>query len=293
MTYLCHLVTLVGIYSMLALSLNVVVGYLGLLSLCHAALFGIGAYVGAAVMKIWGGDLLTATVLGAFTAFALSVPIGALSLRLRGDFFVLGTLGVQIILVSFASNLTGLTGGPYGITDIPVAFVAGIELGTPLHFMLFVAVLASASTAILYLVQNSSFGKLMVAVRDDEIAALAIGKNVDRVRLSAFTLGAAIAGGAGATYSAYLRFIDPTLFGTAETFLLLTMVFIGGPGSQFGPIVGAAVLVLLPEALRSSGLSDANAAALKQIVLGLSLILLMRWRPQGLTGKFDISRGDR
>ncbi len=287
MNYLWHILVMINLYAVLAASLNLVVGYTGMLSLCHAAFYGIGAYTTTLLMMNFG--------LGFFPALALTVPFTALlslviavpALRLRGDYFVLGTMGFQIIVFSVLYNWVDLTRGPYGIPGIPIPALLGFELNTVFRYVLFSGVLAAACLGLLFLLVHSPFGRLLRAVRDDEIAAAALGKNVPRVKITAFALGAAFAAVPGALFAGYMRYIDPTSFTLLEAIFILSVVVIGGAGRFASPVAGAVFMVILPEALRFLQIPDAVAANLRQIIYGLLLILLMRFRPQGFLGKYE------
>lgn len=287
MNYLWHILNMIGIYALLAASLNLVAGYTGLLSLCHAAFYGLGAYittllmVGAGLNFFWA--LGCAILLTAVSSLLISAP----SLRLRGDYFVLATLGFQIIIFSVLYNWVGLTRGPYGISGIPVPKVFGIEVDSVARFLVFTALVGSLSMAILWLLAHSPFGRVLRAVRDDELAAAALGKNVTVLKTIAFVLAAAFAAIPGALFASYMRYIDPTSFTLTESIFIVSMVVIGGAGRFAGPLAGAVLLVLLPEALRFLQIPDSVAANLRQVIYGVLLITLMRFRPRGLMGEYD------
>ena len=286
MNYLWHILVMINIYAILSSSLNLVAGYTGLLSMCHAAFYGIGAYTTTLLMMQLGFGFVPAMLLAVpFTAL-LSLVIAVPSLRLRGDYFVLATLGFQIIVFGVLYNWVALTRGPYGIPGIPVPSVAGFEVNTVFRYFVFSGLLAAACLAIVWLLVHSPFGRLLRAVRDDEIAAAALGKNAPRVKTTAFALGAAFAAIPGALFAGYMRYIDPTSFTLMEAIFILSIVVIGGAGSFLGPIVGSAFMVLLPEVLRFLHMPDAVAANMRQIIYGLLLIVLMRMRPQGFLGEY-------
>lgn len=287
MNYLWHILNMVGIYAILAMSLNLAVGYGGLLSLCHAAFYGLGAYVTTLLMVGAGLSFFPALGCAIVIAAVLSFIIAMPSLRLRGDYFVLATLGFQIIVFSILYNWVGLTRGPYGVSGIPVPQIFGIEVDSVARFFVFTAALGGISMAVLWLLAHSPFGRALRAVRDDELAAAALGKNVTMLKTIAFVLAAAFAAVPGALFASYMRYIDPTSFTLTESIFVVSMVVIGGAGSFAGPLAGAVVLVLLPEALRFLQIPDSVAANLRQVVYGLLLILLMRFRPQGLMGEYD------
>lgn len=286
MNYLWHILVMINIYAILAMSLNLVVGYTGLLSLCHAAFYGVGAYATALLVMNAGLPFTLAVATAIILTVLLSLIIAIPSLRLRGDYFVLATLGFQFIVFSLLNNWTGLTRGPYGISGIPAPRVLGFEANTVFRFFVFSAVFAGLCGVILRLLLISPFGRLLKAIRENEVAAEALGKNVPSLKTIAFALGAAFASVSGALFAGYLRYIDPTSFTLMEGIFILSIVVIGGAGSFAGPIVGAAFMIVLPEALRFLQIPDAVAANLRQIIYGLLLMVLMRVRPQGFLGTY-------
>lgn len=287
MNYLWHILVMINIYVVLAGSLNLVVGYTGLLSLCHAAFFGIGAYTTTLLTMKAGLNFLPALALAIPLTALLSLTVAIPALRLKGDYFVLATLGFQVIVFSLLYNWVKVTRGPNGIPGIPIPSIFGFEIISPFHYFLFSGLLAVTSLWMIWLMVHSPFGRLLRAVRDDEIAAAALGKNVPRTKTMAFALGAAIAAIPGALFAGYMRYIDPTSFTLLEAIFILSIVVIGGAGSFWGPVVGAGFMVILPEALRFLQISDSIAANFRQIIYGLILIILMRFRPQGFLGEYE------
>src|SRR6266540_68669 len=286
MNYIFHILITVGIYTMLGLSLNLIVGYGGMLTLCHAAFYGIGAYVSALLAVNVGFHfvwcLIIAAVVTAIVAYSISIP----TIRLQGDFFVLATLGFQMIVFSILNNCTELTRGPYGILGIPRPSFFGFTISTPGLFLTLTLVGVSLVCFEMKLLTHSPYARTLQGVRDDDVAASALGKNVVKFKRSAFVIGATIASCAGVLYAAYTRYIDPTSFTLDESVFILCVVIIGGAGNLRGPIVGAIILVLLPELLRFLKIPDAVAANARQVLYGLLLVGMMRFRPQGIAGKY-------
>ena len=287
MNYIWHILVMINIYAVLAASLDLAVGYTGLLSLCHAAFYWIGAYVSTLLMMKAGLGFVPALLLAIPVTVILSYVIGLPSLRLRGDYFVLATLGFQVIVFSILYNWVSVTRGPYGIPGIPIPSVFGVEINSVFRYFVFSGVIALVCLWLLRRLTASPFGRLLKAVRDDEIAAAALGKNVPRVKMAAFAIGAALAAVPGALFAGYMRYIDPTSFTLMEAIFILSIVVIGGAGSFYGAVAGAAFMVVLPEALRFLQIPDAVAANLRQIIYGLLLLLLMRLRPQGFLGEYE------
>lgn len=286
MNYLWHILVMINIYVILALSLNLVVGYAGLISMCHAAFYGVGAYTTTLLMTRSGLGFLPSLAFAVFITAFLSLVIATPSLRLKGDYFVLTTLGFQIIVFVILYNWIPLTRGPFGIPGIPVPQVLGVQINSVFRYFLFSAAFALACGLILWFIKESPFGRVLKAIREDEIAAAALGKNVPRLKTVAFSFAAALAAVPGALFAGYMRYIDPTSFTLTESIFIISIVIIGGAGSFVGPVIGAVFMVVLPEILRFLHVPDAIAANVRQIIYGLLLVLLMRFRPQGIKGEY-------
>jgi len=286
MSYLLHILIMVNIYAVLALSLNLLVGYTGLLSLCHAAFYGIGAYTGALLMVEVGLGFWLALLLAVTVTVLLSFTISIPSLRLSGDYFVLASLGFQVIVFTALYNWTALTNGPYGISGIPSPSFFGTTVNSPLAYFLFTGVVALVCTSLLHLIGESPFGRVLKAVREDEMAASALGKDVSRFKVTAFAIAAGFAAVSGVLFAGYLRYIDPTSFTIMESVFILSIIIIGGTGNTVGPLLGTVLLLFLPEALRFLGIPDAIAANMRQVIYGLVIIVMLRFRPEGLRGEY-------
>lgn len=290
MDYVFHLVVLVGIYVMLAASLDLVAGHTGILSLAHAAFFGVGAYCSAILTMNYGVPtvlgVLAGMVLSALISFVVSLP----SMRLREDYFVLATFGFQLITFDVLNNWQSLTGGPFGIVGIPEFSLLGYRVESRLGFAALTSLLAAAVIIVLDRVVRSPFGRVLHAIREDEVFAESLGKNTFSFKTQIFGLSASVAALAGSLYAHYITFIDPTSFTVMESILIVSMVIIGGAGSRWGPVAGATVLVLLPEALRFIGLPATAAAHVRQILYGSLLVVVLMVRPQGLAGREAVLR---
>lgn len=284
MNYLLHIFIMINIYSILALSLNLLVGYVGLLSLSHAAFYGIGAYISTLAVMNLGVPFLPSVLLAVVGSVLLSFIISIPSLRLKGDYFVLGSIGFQVIAFSILYNWVGLTRGPYGIPGIPRPTLAGIATDSIPSYFIFSLVMAVLCAVLIYVITYSPFGRLLKAIREDETAAEALGKNVTRCKITAFALAAGFAAVAGILFSGYMRYIDPTSFTIMESVYILSIIIIGGTGNLSGPIIGAVLMIFLPEVLRFLQIPDTIAANMRQIIYGLLLIVIMRYWPQGLLG---------
>jgi branched-chain amino acid transport system permease protein len=286
MEYFLHILVITGIYIILTLSLNLVVGYTGLASLGHAAFSCIGAYTSALLALNYGVSPWLGLLIGACAAAILGIFIGAPSLRLKGDYLALATFGLGVIVYSIAKNWVAVTRGPMGLPGVPAFSIASFQFSGVWQYLAIVAVFVFITYFVIRRVVNSPFGRILRAIREDETAALAVGKDVNRYKIIVFVIGAFFAGIAGSLYAHYITFIDPSSFTVMESITILLMVVFGGMGSIGGSFVGAAVLVILPEMLRFVGMPSSIAAPLRQIVYGLLLIVLMLYRPQGILGKY-------
>jgi branched-chain amino acid transport system permease protein len=286
MNYLWHILIMINIYAILAASLNLVMGYTGLLSLCHAAFYGLGAYTTTLLMMDLGWGFLPSMLVAIPLSALLSMAISSPSLRLKGDYYILATLGFQIIVFSVLYNWISLTRGPYGIPGIPIPDIFGFRADSVFRYFLLSCVCAAMCLSFLWIVVRSRYGLILRAVREDEIAAASLRINVPRVKVLSFAVGAALAAVSGALMAGYVRYIDPTSFTLDEAIFIVSIVVIGGAGSFWGPVLGAAFMVVLPDALRFLQMPDPIAANMRQIIYGTLLILLMRFRPHGILGEY-------
>ena len=286
MEYLIHILIIAGIYIILTLSLNLIVGYTGLPALGHAAFSCIGAYTSSLLALKFGISPWIGVFVGAVFGALLGIIIGYPSIRLKGDYFALATFGFGIIVYSIAKNWVSLTRGPMGLPGIPSFSLFGYEITKTWQYLIIVLVFALITLFILRRIVNSPFGRVLKSIREDEIASETLGKNTIKYKLMVFVIGAFFAGIAGSLYAHYITFIDPSSFTVMESITVLLMVIFGGMGSISGSIVGAMVLVILPELLRFLGMPSSIAAEVRQMIYGLLLVVLMIKRPQGLLGKY-------
>jgi branched-chain amino acid transport system permease protein len=274
-----------GIYIILALSLNLLLGYAGLFSVGHGAFYGIGAYAAAILATKLGfpfwGEILAAASIAGLCGFVIGFP----TLRLRGDYLALATFGFAVIIYSVFNNWYDLTRGPLGIRGIPKVVLFSIPLTSLWSYTVLVGFFVLLTIFCIRRLTYSAFGKVLEAIREDDMAATAIGKNIAKFKVLAFVIAAFFAGIAGVLYAHYVTFIDPSSFLIQESFLIFSMVIFGGMGSIGGSILGAAILVILPEALRFLGLPSAVAANMRQLIFGVLIVFIINWRPEGLLGK--------
>ena len=288
MNYVIHLLIMINIYLVLAYSLNLVLGFGGLLSLCHAAFYGIGAYAYTLLAMHFDLPFMVALPLAMVITGLLAFFLGIPGLKFRGDPFVLVTLGFQVIIFSVLYNWVSLTKGPYGIPGIPRPEIFGFKIDSLYDFLGLTGSILILSVLFFLALYRSPFGLALKALREDERAAESLGKPSQLYLLWAFTLGGAVAAVSGALYATYVTYIDPTSFTLNESIFLVAILLVGGSGNFWGPTLGTIFLVLLPEALRFLGLPDTIAPNVRQMIYGTILIILMYWRPQGILGEFKI-----
>jgi len=286
MSYIFHILTMINIYLILSISLNVLVGYTGLLSLCHAAFYGIGAYISALLMTKLGISFFIALPIAIIGAMILSLIVSAPSVRLKGDFFILTTLAFQIISFYILYNWIGLTQGPYGIRGIPSPIIFGHSISGPVNYFFFSLIIALLCLGAVGIVLKAPFGQVLKAIREDEVFAQSLGKNITKFKIQAFIIASGLAAVAGVLFAHYVTYIDPTSFSFDEAIFLLSIIIIGGVGNIKGPIVGVVLLLVIPEILRFIGIPDTVAPNIRQIIYGLLLILFMYFRPQGIAGNY-------
>ncbi len=286
MEYLLHILVITGIYIILTLSLNLVVGYTGLPALGHAAFSCVGAYTSSLLALNYGISPWIGLVAGAILASVLGIVIAFPSLRIKGDYLALATFGAGVIVYSVAKNWGALTRGPLGLPGIPGFGVFGFQISEIWSYLILVWLFVWLTTVVLRRIVNSPFGRILKSIREDEIAASAMGKDVNRHKIISLMIGAFFAGIAGSLYAHYITFIDPSSFTVMESIAILLMVVFGGMGSVAGSFVGAAILVIFPEILRFLGMPSSIEAPLRQMIYGLLLIILMIKRPQGILGRY-------
>lgn len=296
MNYVLHLLIYFDIYLIVALSLNLVVGYCGLLTMAHAGYYAVGGYTYALLSVTLGWGFFPAVLAAVLVAAVLSLAVSLPAWRLRGDFFVLGSLAVQVLIFSLLYNWSNpsaplgswsnLTNGPFGITGIPKPEFFGYRLATPASYAVFASLVALACGFLLWRLQASPWGRLLTVMREDELAARGLGKNTRLLKVQALAFACGFAAIAGALYAGYVNYLDPSSASLDESILMLSMVLVGGLGNFRGPILGAALLIALPELLRFADLPDAQAANLRLMIYGILLVLFMHFRPAGIAGVY-------
>lgn len=289
MDYLYHILIMISIYAILALAANIPVGLTNLLSLAQATFYGIGAYLASFILLYFNFSIILSFLIISLITGLLSLLISITSLRLKGDYFILATIGFQFIVYSILYNWIELTNGPYGISGISTPnLLFGFELNTNLRYATFSLIIGIIIAVLSFYIIHSPFGRVLKAIRTDEIAIIALGRNVKKFKVISFFISASISSIGGFLYAGYVKYIDPSSFTMDESILIITAIFIGGLGNIKGSIIGATLIILIPEILRFIGLPDISASILRQIIYGLTLILIMRFYPKGIAGNLAL-----
>lgn len=287
--YFLSIGILICIYSILAVSLQLILGSTGLLHLGHAAFFAIGAYT-SALLSLAGVPFWISLFCGGIVASCFGFGIGGSSLRLRGDYFAIATLGFGEIIRIVLKNWTGLTRGALGLVAIPHPNFFGITIKTQLAYFLFYLILAAICIFFIWRVTHSPFGRVLRGIREDELAMSSLGKNTFVYKIKAVGIGAFFAGIAGSLFAHYITYIEPNSFGFLESVLIVCIVVLGGLRNLWGSIAGAAIVILFPELFRFVvqyfiPLTIETQAGIKLLLYGLLLIVIMLYKPEGLFGE--------
>ncbi len=274
--YIIHVMIITFIYMILASSLDILVGYTGALNLGHAAFFAIGAYTSTLLSMRVGVSPWLGLIIGGFLSMIFGIIIGVPCLRLRGPYLAISTLGFGVIIYVLLINLEWLTRGPLGIPGIPpLPGFGSLNFTNRITYYYFAMLMSLTSILILKLLTISRFGKILIAIREDEEAAKAIGVNIAFYRLAAFMISSFFAGLAGGIYAHYVRYINPDLSALGESISVLTKTLLGGFGTIIGPSIGALVLTFLEELLRP-------LLEYRFLIYSLIIILIVRFLPGGL-----------
>lgn len=288
MEYIIHIAILISIYGILGLSLNLIVGYTGLLSITQAAFYGIGAYATAILLTSTGMNFFLALLIGVIVTAMCSFVIGLVLSKFRDDYYALGSFGFNVIIFSIFLNWQSLTRGPLGIPGIPRPSLFGFTFYDNSWFLVLSAAFLIGIYMICKFITSSSFGRVLKAIREDEKALAVFGYQTRWYKLAIFVIGACMAAVAGSLFASYISFIDPSSFSLTESIFILAIIILGGLANNKGAVVGALCLILLPELLRFVGFSSDIAAQMRQVVYGVILIVLTLYRPQGLVGEYRL-----
>ena len=275
MEYVLHLIIFILIYIMLAQSLSLAAGYSGLISLAHAGFYGIGAYTTALLSVNYGLPFLVTLPLAMLLCGITAIIVSTISLRTIDDYFIIITLGIQVVVFSIMNNWQTLTRGPLGIPGIPALEIFGFQFNDKVSFLFLSLFFVVIVWFLLNNISRSPFGRVLIALSEDEIFTESLGKNVYKAKIISFTISAMFAAIPGVLYAHYISYIDPTSFTINESIFILSIVIIGGMRNMWKIAGAAAFLVLLPEALPFLGMPNNVAANMRQIIYGAILIFVI------------------
>jgi len=276
-----------AIYSLMAIGQNLITGYGGMLSLCQAGFYAIGAYTTAILSTTYGMNFWMTLPFAVIITAAFGFLIGMPTLRLRGDYLAIATLGFGEIVRNILTNWVSLTNGPMGIRKIPKISIFGYQIGqsNKLVFLVLIWVFVLFAYLLMRHLARSRMGRALAAIREDEIAANSMGINPTKYKVCAFMLGASVAGVAGSFYVAYMGSVMPSTFTFMISVMVLCMVVLGGMGNFAATILGALIIELIDYLPRLLGITNLIPAQFKQVIFGLILVIMMILRPQGILGR--------
>jgi branched-chain amino acid transport system permease protein len=278
--YVIRVLTTAILYMILALGLNIVPGFTGLLDLGYVGFYGIGAYTSGLLAIHYDMSLWLILPLAALNGALWGILLGAPTLRLTGDYFAIVTFGFSELVVLVIRNELWLTRGPMGLPGIPPPTIFGHPLTRDWEFFYLILLLLMIVLAVATRLQDSRIGRAWFAIREDEIAAQCCGVNLIRYKVTAFAISASIGAMGGAFYAKWFKFIHPDMFKFWESILILCLIVFGGMGSIAGTMLGALILIPLSEVLRA--VLPQSLFSARYLIYGLVLVLMMRWRPEGL-----------
>ncbi|KPK86727.1 MAG: hypothetical protein AMJ94_17790 [Deltaproteobacteria bacterium SM23_61] len=286
MDYLLHIFIMIAIYAILGLSFNLILGYTGLIAMCHAAFFAIGAYTSALLGTHFGTHFLIGIAAGMVVSGVISLLVAIPAIRVRDEYLIVTTLALLMIVYTVLMNWIDLTRGASGLSGIPRPSLFGYRISSPMAFIPlmfgFTLLVFLACWRIVY----SPFGRVLRAIREDEVATESLGKDVRAFKIWVFVTGGALAAIAGSLFAHYMTYISPANFTINDTILIFAVVIIGGTANAWGPVVGAIILVSVMEALRFMEISPVIVGFTRQIAYGAILIFFMCFRPHGFLGEF-------
>ena len=275
-SYWLDVLNMVGLYAILSLSLNIILGHAGMFHMGHAAFFAIGAYTTAILNTSYGWPIFATLPLAGLAAGIFATVVAAPIIHLRGDYLLVVTIGiVEIVRIALINNIFGLTGGSNGLVGIARPVFFGFRLTRPHHFFYLIWGFVALSMLLFYWLEHSRFGRALKYIKEDQMAAESMGVNTSRYKLLAFSIGAVWAGFVGTIYASQMRTISPGSFNFWESVVLFMIVILGGSGNQKGVLLGSFLVVGLPELFR--GLQSSRL-----LVFGAALVIMMIFRPQGL-----------
>ena len=274
--YWTNLLNDMGIYAILGLSLNIILGHCGLFHMGHAAFYAVGAYTAAILSTRFSVPILWSMPLSGCLAGLFALAVARPIIHLRGDYLLVVTIGiVEIVRIALVNNIFGLTGGSNGLLITEPISIFGYEIFRPAHFYYLIWSMAALTILLFYMLQNSRFGRALNYIKQDDLAAEGSGVNTAHYKLAAFVLGAVWAGLIGAVFAAKIETVSPQSFSFSESVLYFAIVILGGAGSIPGVLLGAFLITGLPEIFR-------EWQHYRLFLFGAAMVIMMIFRPQGL-----------
>lgn len=285
--YFIHLFILLGILLILSLSLQIAVGFGGLLNFGHLAFYGIGAYA-SSLLVISGVPFWVAFLIAGILAFFAGVLLSLPTRRLKGDYLALTTLGFSFLIYAIFLNWISLTHGALGISGISRPSLFGFVFKTNFNFLIFTLIIVSISYIILKRISVSNFGLALQGMRDDELSIRILGKNSFKIKTITLGVSAFFAGIAGSLYAHYITFIDPSSFTLTQFIPIICIIIVGGIASFRGTLIATFLLFFIPESLRFIGFPASIIGPIRQIIYAVALLFILLYKPRGILGKIDL-----
>lgn len=279
--YLIQLLTLISIYTIVIISLNLTIGFTGLINLGHMVFFGIGAYA-SAILTLHGIPWYFAIFAAGAIASVFGIIIAGITTRLKGDYLAMVTLGLVFIAIAVSRNWIELTRGALGLPGIPKIFANNF------HYMLFTFGIAALCIFIFHKIIKSEAGKIFQAIRDDETAAAILGKNTYFYKVLSMGISTFFAGIAGSLFVHHINYVDPTIFDLEFFVLILTMLIAGGLGSLLGSVIGVLIISISAELLRFVVVNPSIVGAFREMLFAVVLLIILLFRPRGILGRVDV-----
>jgi branched-chain amino acid transport system permease protein len=284
MNFLLSYIILAQIYAILAISTNLMVGIIGIFSVAQAAIMGIGAYI-YALCTMNGLDFATSALIAISVCAIFNILTSLPALRLAGDYFVVTSFGIQIIASAVFINWAGVTGGASGIPGVPAPTLLKFVADTNSEFIVISTLALVLASTIFWLMMRSVYGRMLNAIRLDEIAAAAAGRDVLGAKLGVAAVSGGLAAMGGVLFASYFSYIDPSSFEIHVSVLFLTMLVVGGARTLVGSILGPLVILAIPQLLALIELPSTIVGPMRQLAYGVILVAFMLLRPQGIAGQ--------
>ncbi len=282
--FVLHVLIVASIFIILAVSMDLILGYAGMVQIGHGAFFALGAYASAIITIRFDVPFYVGFIAAGIVAGIVGFIVAASMIKVSSDYFALATYGLAVITYTVLMNWDSLTRGPIGLRGLPPVELFGRTIWGGSGFLAVTLSFVVITITVLYLLVNSPFGRALKAMRDDDIATVSTGRSIVLLKIASYTIGVIFAGFAGSLYAHYVSYIDPSTFTVHISILILAMVNFGGRGTLKGPVLGALILISIPEALRFLGLPGTMGGLISQFLYGGAMVGMLLWNPKGLVG---------